>query len=98
MESRKFAMNYGASLGLLLVFFALLFWVLGLDGLGDKQSIIPSILNNLLIIFFITYSIIQFRDKFHEGLISYSLSLKIGTTVAFFSSLIMAFYLSLIHI
>ena len=89
MDARKFAMNYGAVLGLCLMLFSLLLWVLGIDA---QQSIIPSILNNLVIIVFLVYAINQYRDNVNNGFISYSESLKLGTTVAFFSSVIMAFY------
>ena len=82
-------MNYGAVLGLILILIALLSWVLGID---EEESIVPSIINNIVIIGFLYYSILQFRDKTKSGFISYSESLKLGTTVAFFSSVIMAFY------
>jgi len=89
MDTRKFAMNYGAVLGLFLMLIALLFWVLGID---EQQSVIPSILNNMIIIGFLVYAISQYRDNFNNGFISYAESLKLGTSVAFFSSVIMAFY------
>ena len=89
MDTRKFAMNYGTALGLCLMLIALLFWVLGVD---EQQSVIPSILNNVVIIGFLVYAIMQYRDNVNNGFISYSTSLKLGTTVAFFSSVIMAFY------
>jgi hypothetical protein len=89
MDPKRFAMNYGAVLGLCLMLIALLFWVLGVD---ETQSVIPSILNNVVIIGFLVYAIIQYRDNVNNGFISYSSSLKLGTTVAFFSSVIMAFY------
>ena len=82
-------MNYGAVLGLILILIALLSWLLGID---EEESIVPSIINNIVIIGFLYYSILQFRDKINNGFISYSESLKLGTTVAFFSSVIMAFY------
>lgn len=89
MNSRKFAMNYGAVLGLCLVAVAAVMWTFGID---ENGSIVPSILNNGLIIAGIAYSIIQFRDIENNGFISYSASLKLGTSVAFFSSVILAFY------
>ena len=89
MNSRKFAMNYGAVLGLCLVAIASVMWSFGVDKSG---SILPTILNNVLIIAGISYSIIQFRDIESNGFISYSESLKLGTTIAFFSSVILAFY------
>lgn len=81
-------MNYGAVLGLILVITAFLFWGFGID----KESPIPSIINNILVIGFIFYSITEYRNNMNYGLISYRDSLKLGTTVAFFSSVIMAFY------
>ena len=64
-------------------------WVLGIN---EQQSVIPSILNNIIIIGFLVYAIIIYRDNYNSGFISYSESLKLGTSVAFFSSIIMAFY------
>jgi len=89
MNLRKFAMNYGAILGLCLVAIATVMWSFGIDKDG---SLVPSILNNSLIIMGISYTIIQFRDTENSGFISYGDSLKLGTSVAFFSSLILAFY------
>ena len=74
MDTRKFAMNYGAVLGLCLMLIALLFWVLGVD---EQQSVIPSILNNVVIIGFLVYAIMQYRDNVNNGFISYSTSLKL---------------------
>ena len=87
-------MNYGAVLGLVLVALAVIMWSAGID---DKQSIVPGLLNNGLTIAFIAYAIIQYRDINNNGFISYSASLKLGTTIAFFSSIILAFY-SVIYI
>jgi hypothetical protein len=64
-------------------------WSLGAD---DNQSIVPALLNNSITIAFIAYTITQYRDINNNGFISYSESLKLGTTVAFFSSIILAFY------
>ena len=94
MDKKKFAMNYGAVLGLCLVALAVIMWSIGID---DKQSLIPGLLNNGLIIAFISYAIIQYRDINNNGLISYASSLKLGTTIAFFSSVIFSFY-SVIYI
>ena len=94
MDTKKFAMNYGAVLGLCLVAFAIIMWSVGAD---DKQSVIPALLNNGITIGFIAYAIIQYRDINNNGFISYAESLKLGTSVAFFSSIILAFY-QFIHI
>jgi hypothetical protein len=89
MDTKKFAMNYGTVLGLVLVAIAVIMWSVGAD---DKQSVIPALLNNGITIGFIAYAIIQYRDINNNGFISYAESLKLGTTVAFFSSIILAFY------
>ncbi|MDA7578093.1 DUF4199 domain-containing protein [Flavobacteriales bacterium] len=89
MEIRKFAMNYGTVLGLILALIASVFWMIGIE---ERESIIPSLTNNLLIIGFLFYSITNYRDSIGSGFIAYSSSLKLGTSIAFFSSVIMAFY------
>jgi len=89
MDTRKFAMNYGAYLGLALIIISLMVYLLDLE---EQKSIIPSLLNNLLMIGAISYSVIMYRDNFNNGLISYSNSLKLGTSVVFFASVILAFY------
>ena len=81
-------MNYGAYLGLGLVLISFTVYLFGLE---EQKSIIPSLLNNLLIIGAIIYSVIIFRDQ-NNGFISYSKSLKLGTSVVFFSSVLLAFY------
>jgi hypothetical protein len=89
MEIRKFAMNHGTVLGLILALIASVFWMIGID---ERESIIPSLINNLLIVGFLFYSITNYRDSIGNGFISYSSSLKLGISIAFFSSVIMAFY------
>ena len=66
MDTRKFAMNYGTGLGLCLMLIALLFWALGVD---EQQSVIPSLLNNVIIIGFLVFAIIQYRDNVNNGFI-----------------------------
>ena len=80
MDTRKFAMNQGAVLGLCLVCIIIL-WMLGIN---EQKSIVPSLLNNVVIIWFLVYSISQYRDRHNNGCISYSESLKLGTSVVFF--------------
>ena len=60
--------------------------------LGRAKSIVPSLLNNFLMIGAIIYSVTVYRDSLNNGFISYSQSLKIGTSVVFFASVILAFY------
>ena len=82
-------MNYGAVLGFFLSLISILFWFFGID---EQQSPFPSIANNLAIIGFLVYSIIFYRDNLSSGYISYQISLKLGTSIAFFSSIILALY------
>ena len=89
MGNRKFTMNYGAFLGLCLIAVAAIMWSLGVDKNG---SFVPSILNNVLLIAGITYAITQFRDNENNGFLSYGESLKLGTSVAFYSYVILSFY------
>ena len=89
MDTRKFAMNYGAYLGLALIVISFIVYILGLE---EQKSIIPSLLNNFLMIGAIVYSVTIYRDNFNNGFISYGQSLKLGTSVVFFASVILAFY------
>ena len=52
MDTRKFAMNYGAYLGLALIIISFIVYILGLE---EQKSIIPSLLNNFLMIGAIVY-------------------------------------------
>ena len=82
-------MIYGAYLGIALIVVSLLGHLFGLE---EQKSILISLLNNFLMIGAIFYSVITCRDKFNNGFISYANSLKLGTSVAFFASVILAFY------
>ena len=85
MDTRRFAMNYGAILGLVCVAILFIIWLI-----NANQNLIW--LNHGLTIAFIYYAVVQYRDINNNGFISYGASLKLGTTVAFFSSIILAFY------
>ncbi len=84
-----FGMNHGAFLGICLVALAVF---LEAFGINKSESIIHSSLNVLIVFFGLGYSIIQYRDNINNGFITYQKSLKLGTTIAFFSSIIVAFY------
>ena len=60
-------MNYGAYLGLGLVLISFTVYILGLE---EQKSIIPSLLNNFLIIGAIAYSVTMYRDNFNNGFVS----------------------------
>ena len=82
-------LNYGAYLGLALIVISFIVYILGLE---EQKSIIPSLLNNFLMIGAVIYSVTIYRDNFNNGFISYGQSLKLGTSVVFFASVILAFY------
>ena len=67
-------MNYGAYLGLGLIVISFIVYLLGLE---EQKSIVPSLLNNFLMIGAIVYSVKAYRDNLNGGYISYSQSLKI---------------------
>ena len=89
MTMRKYSMNYGAFLGLCLIAVAV---ILDAFGINERESFIPSLLTNSIIVIGIFYFIIQYRDTLNNKMISYPESLKLGTSLAFFSSIILSFY------
>ena len=66
MDIRRFAMNYGAVLGLSLALIGLILWILGVD---EQKSVTPSILNNVVIIGFLVYAIGYYRNNINNGYI-----------------------------
>ena len=73
MEIRKFAMNHGTVLGLILALIALVFWMIGID---EQESMSPFLINNILIIGFFYYSITNYRDGIGNGFITIHLHLN----------------------
>ena len=66
MDTRKFSMNYGAYLGLGLIVISFFVYILGLE---EQKSIVPSLLNNFLMIAAIVYSVKVYRDNLNLSLI-----------------------------
>tara|TARA_B100000401_G_C52606977_1_gene624767 strand:- start:55 stop:825 length:771 start_codon:yes stop_codon:yes gene_type:complete len=89
MDTRKFAMNYGAYLGLALIAISFIVYILGLE---EQKSILISLLSYFIIFIGIGNSLIIYKNNYNDEFLSYSKYIKIGTTVAFFASVIFAFY------
>ena len=89
MDTRKFAMNYGAYLGLALIVISFIVYILGLE---EQKSVLISLLSYFIIFIGIGNSLIIYKNNYNDEFLSYSKYIKIGTTVAFFASVIVAFY------
>lgn len=87
---RKFAMNYGAIMGLILVAFSIVLEQLGIDPMNAKWV---NVINYLVYFAFIIYGTYTYREQISNGFISYSEALKLGTSIVFFATLISSFYL-----
>ena len=86
---RKFAMNYGAIMGLILVAFSIVLEQLGIDPMNAKWV---TIINYIVYFTFIIYGTYTYREQILNGFISYSEALKLGTSIVFFSTVISSFY------
>jgi hypothetical protein len=83
----KSTMNYGAMLGLAIVVYSLLLWMLG-------QSLSKSLgyVTYLIMIAGIYLGLKFFRDQDSGGFLTYGRALGAGTMIVLFSSVITAFY------
>lgn len=84
------AAKTGFFIGLGLIAYSALMYVLGLDQQGAANYI-----SYLILIGGLAYGIIQFRDKLNGGVISYGKAVGYGVQLAFFSGIILSFYLLL---
>ena len=92
MSERNFGIKYGSILGLILSIF---FWVIGPEKIvpmpiEEDPSFIDLYLARIILIGFLIYILIFFRDKFMGGFITYVKSLKLGVIISFFSALILS--------
>ena len=83
----KIAMTYGGMLGMAAVIVNLLFYMAGMT-----RSTITAVAGYAVILGFIIYGCIQYRDRYLGGHISYGKALGTGVMIALFSSLIVALY------
>ena len=85
-------MNYGAMLGLALVIYTLLLWMLELS---DNR-----VLGYISIIITITGIVLatkNFRDQVQGGFITYGRALAVGTLTALFAGIITSFFTFILH-
>ena len=66
--------------------------------INEQTSKVPSILNNALIIMFLAFAIVKYRDEEMNGILTYKQCLKLGTTISFFRLQLCLFILiSILH-
>ena len=85
----KFAMNYGAILGIIMVIFAILFYIIGMDTTEARWT---QWLYYVIIIGILIYAIKTFRDQYLGGAITFGKALGTGVLVVLFGSIIYAVY------
>ena len=83
----KTAASHGLVVGMLLVFIAIIIWIGNVGATGGMR-----ILNWLVIIGSIYYSMKVWRDKFNNGVIKFSQALGYGVAVMFLASIVFGFY------
>jgi hypothetical protein len=84
----QYAAKFGLLLGLALIVFSLILYVLDIDSQGKIGYV-----NYLILIAGLAIGIINFRDKVNGGYISYGKSVGYGVQLALFSGIILSFYL-----
>ncbi len=88
----KSTMNYGAMLGLALIIYSLLLWMIDMTahtGLG--------LVSYVIMIVGIVLATKTFRDKEQDGYISYGRALGVGTLTSVFAGFITAFFTYLLY-
>lgn len=90
MTNTKNAMNFGAILGLSLCVVSAVFM-----SLGYQTSNVQQWIGYGLTIGIISWGTISFRDKHNDGFISYGKAFSSCLQIAFFSSIILAFFIYL---
>lgn len=84
------AAKTGFFIGLALIAYSALLYILGIDPQSSANYI-----NYIILITGLAYGIIHYRDKFNNRLISYGRAVGYGVQLSFFSGLILSFYLFL---
>lgn len=83
----KTASTHGLIVGLILIGFALLVWISGI-----QQSVWLRYINWALVIGSVYYSMKTWRDQYKNGVIKYNQALGYGVTVMLFASFVFALY------
>lgn len=85
----KFSTNPGLLLGIVLIFIAVLVYIIGLDPVKDTWINYINYLVMGIVIFFFQK---QYRDSINEGFLSYGQAIKIGVTISFISAILLVIY------
>ena len=91
MSKTNFTLMHGAILGVILIVFSLLLYLL------DMSSSKLQYLSYAILIGYLLYAMIQWRDKYNEGLLGYGQAFSTGFLVILFSSFVMAAYVILFY-
>ncbi len=91
MSKTNFTLMHGAILGAILIVFSLLLYLL------DMSSSKLQYLSYAILIGYLLYAMIQWRDKYNEGLLGYGQAFSTGFLVILFSSFVMAAYVILFY-
>lgn len=89
MSKTNFTLMHGVILGIILIVFSLLLYLL------DMSSSKLQYLSYAILIGYLLYAMIQWRDKYNEGLLGYGQAFSTGFLVILFSSFVMAAYMIL---
>lgn len=85
----KFALNYGAILGIVFVIISILFYIAGMDTAASRWS---QWLYYAIMIGMIIFAVKTYRDQYLGGAINFGHALGTGVLVVLFGSLIYAVY------
>jgi len=87
------AMTYGLILGIALVVYSLLLYIIGIDLYDPKGSgRYLSWVSYIIMLVAIIFSTKTYRDKIQGGTLTYSKALGLGTLIGLFSSILLALY------
>lgn len=89
----KFAMNYGLTLGAIMVLITVISYVTGITLEGAQW---PNMIYYIIFPVIIFYAISQFKKK-NAGLLSVGEALKVGLSIAIISGIVVAIYTLIFH-
>ena len=84
MDIRRFSMYQGAMLGSALVFCGLLFHLF--DILTCESPFVSLFINTFLMIVILSYSLNMYKSLYNDGVMNFSLCVKVGISISVFSA------------
>lgn len=91
MSKTNFTLMHGVILGIILIVFSLLLYLLGMS--SSKLQY----LSYAILIGYLLYAMIEWRDKYNEGTLGYGQTFSTGFLVILFSSFVVAAYVILFY-